>query len=263
MKTVLTIAGSDSGGGAGIQADLKTMTAFGIYGTSAVTALTAQNTTGIQSVLPVSPEFLAAQLDSVFSDLPPDAVKIGMVPTPESMRILIDRLRFYRASHIVIDPVMISSSGTPLMSSEAIQLAKEELFPLAQVITPNLPETEFLSGMQIDSDAAREQAATAISMAYGCAVLVKGGHSLGADDLLCAGDTFLWYRGERIENPNTHGTGCTCSSALACGLALGRTLPDAVLGAKAYMNGAIRSGLNLGSGSGPLDHTWCLTPFSP
>lgn len=263
MKTVLTIAGSDSGGGAGIQADLKTIMAFGVYGTCAVTALTAQNTLGIQGIHPVPSDFLAAQIGSVFSDLSPDAVKIGMVPSPESMRIVIDRIRFYKASSVVIDPVMISSSGTPLISLEAIRLAKEELFPLASVITPNLPEMEFLSGIRIDSDSAREKAARLISKDCGCAVLAKGGHSTGADDLLCLGDTMLWYRQERIDNPNTHGTGCTCSSALACGLALGKSLPEAVQGAKAYMTGAIQSGLNLGSGSGPLNHSWCLAPFSP
>lgn len=255
MKTALTIAGSDSSGGAGIQADLKTMLANGVYGMSVITALTAQNTTGVQGVLPVPPEFLALQLDSVFTDIVPDAVKVGMTAGEELIGVITDKLVQYGAKQIVVDPVMVSTSGTALLESKAVEILKERLFPLAAVITPNLPETEVLTGRNISTPQDVEKAAEEIGRRYGCAVLCKGGHREGgADDLLYHDGELHWFYGKRIENPNTHGTGCTLSSAIASNLAKGQELPEAVANAKEYLSGALGAMLNLGKGNGPLHH---------
>ena len=254
-KTALTIAGSDPSGGAGIQADLKTMLANGVYGMSAITALTAQNTTGVSGIFPVTPEFLGMQIDSVFSDIRPDAVKIGMVSSKELIRVIADRLSYYKAENIVVDPVMISTSGSRLLDEDAVGALKELLRPMAAVVTPNIPEAEVLSGIRIRSSEDMVRAAEIISREYGCAVLCKGGHRLNdANDLLYRDGGFCWFMGRRIDNPNTHGTGCTLSSAIASGLARGYGLEQAVESAKEYLSGALEAMLDLGSGSGPMDH---------
>lgn len=254
-KTALTIAGSDSSGGAGIQADIKTMSANGVYAMSAITALTAQNTVGVQGIFEVTPEFLALQLDSVFTDIPPDAVKIGMVSSAGLIEVIAEKLRQYGAKNIVVDPVMVATSGAKLISDEAVETLKEKLFPLAAVLTPNIPEAEVLAGMPIRSAEDMITAARAISARYHCAVLCKGGHKLNdANDLLCRGDEWRWFNGARIDNPNTHGTGCTLSSAIASNLAKGDDLETAVARAKAYISDALSAMLDLGAGSGPMDH---------
>ncbi|MBR1530146.1 MAG: bifunctional hydroxymethylpyrimidine kinase/phosphomethylpyrimidine kinase [Oscillospiraceae bacterium] len=259
MKTALTIAGSDSSGGAGIQADIKTMTANGVFAMSAVTALTAQNTTGVTGVLESSPEFLAQQLDCIFTDIFPDAVKIGMVSSSALIAIIAEKLTQYQAKHIVLDPVMVATSGARLISPDAISALKEKLIPLAEVITPNIPEAEELTGIEIKTVADMEQAAKQIFSAYGCAVLLKGGHSLNdANDLLIWKDGSQWFEGKRIDNTNTHGTGCTLSSAIASNLAKGFSLPESVERAKAYISGALGAMLNLGKGSGPMNHAFAI-----
>ena len=240
MKTALTIAGSDSSGGAGIQADIKTMTANGVYAMSAITALTAQNTTGVQGIFEVSPDFLAQQLDSIFTDIRPDAVKIGMVSSTGLIEVIARKLREYRAENIVVDPVMVATSGAKLISDDAIAALKEHLLPLATVLTPNIPETEVLSGMAVRTPDDMVAAAKAISEQYRCAVLCKGGHQLNdANDLLWRDGTSKWFNGKRIDNPNTHGTGCTLSSAIASNLAKGYDLDTSVQKAKAYISGAL------------------------
>ncbi|MEA4992438.1 MAG: bifunctional hydroxymethylpyrimidine kinase/phosphomethylpyrimidine kinase [Oscillibacter sp.] len=260
MKTALSIAGSDSSGGAGIQADIKTMTVNGVYAMSAVTALTAQNTTGVQGIFEVPPEFLAQQLDCVFTDIPPDAVKIGMVSSAGLIGVITEKLRQYAAVNIVVDPVMVSTSGARLISEDAVDALKRLLLPLATVLTPNIPETEVLSGIKVESAADMERAAKAISDAYGCAVLCKGGHKLNdANDLLYRNGAARWFNGRRIDNPNTHGTGCTLSSAIAANLAKGYGLEEAVERAKAYISEALGAMLNLGAGSGPMNHAFDLT----
>ena len=259
MKTALTIAGSDSSGGAGIQADLKTMTVNGVYAMSAITALTAQNTTGVTDILEVPPHFLAEQLDAVFTDIRPDAVKIGMVSSAPLIEVIAEKLRTYAAEHVVVDPVMVATSGARLIDEAAVGTLKERLLPLAEVLTPNIPEAEILSGMSIRSPEDMETAARAIAEAYGCAVLCKGGHHLNdANDLLCRGGEVRWFNGRRIENPNTHGTGCTLSSAIAANLAKGYPLDEAVERAKTYLSGALSALLDLGHGSGPMDHGFDL-----
>lgn len=260
MKTALTIAGSDPSGGAGVQADIKTMLANGVYSMSAVTALTAQNTTGVQGILEVKPEFLKQQIDSVFTDIRPDAVKIGMVSSSGLIRTIAERLRFYGAENIVVDPVMVATSGGRLISDEAIETLCGELLPVATVITPNIPEGEVLADMKIRTVEDMAAAAEKISRCYGCAVLMKGGHSLNdANDLLYRDGKARWFYGKRIDNPNTHGTGCTLSSAIASNLAKGCDLEKSVERAKEYISGALAAMLNLGSGSGPMDHGWNLT----
>ena len=259
MKTALTIAGSDSSGGAGIQADIKTMTANGVYATSAITALTAQNTTGVYGILESTPEFLANQLDCVFTDIFPDAVKTGMVSSTALIAVIADKLRQYKARNIVVDPVMVATSGARLISEEAVDALKEKLLPLATLLTPNIPEAEVLSGMTISDPAGMERAARAISEQYGCAVLCKGGHQISdADDLLWRNGAGVWFRGRRIQNSNTHGTGCTLSSAIAANLAKGYDLDRSVQRAKDYISGALAAMLDLGKGSGPMDHLFDL-----
>lgn len=259
MKTALTIAGSDSSGGAGIQADIKTMAANGVYAMSAVTALTAQNTTGVYGILESTPEFLANQLDCIFTDIFPDAVKTGMVSSTGLIEVIADKLKQYKAKNIVVDPVMVATSGSRLISQEAVDALKELLLPLATVLTPNIPEAEVLSGLTISGPADMERAAQAIGETYGCAVLCKGGHDLNdANDLLWRDGTCKWFHGRRIDNPNTHGTGCTLSSAIASNLAKGCDLDTAVERAKTYLSGALAAMLDLGAGQGPMDHLFDL-----
>lgn len=259
MHTALTIAGSDSSGGAGIQADLKTMTMNGVFAMSAVTALTAQNTLGVTGIMEVSPEFLGLQLDAVFTDIPPDAVKIGMVSSSALIAAIAAKLRQYSARNIVLDPVMVATSGARLISEDAVETLERELLPLASVATPNIPEAEVLSGMSIRSEGDMEAAARAIGERFGCAVLCKGGHSLSdANDVLFANGALRWFRGRRIDNPNTHGTGCTLSSAIAANLAKGVPMPDAIAAAKEYISGALAAMLDLGHGRGPMNHAWRL-----
>ena len=259
MKKVLTIAGSDCSGGAGIQADIKTITAHGMYAMSVITALTAQNTTGVYGIVDTPPEFVEKQLDCVFTDIFPDSVKVGMVSHSGIISAIAGRLRRYDARNIVVDPVMISTSGSALLSPEAQSTLERELLPLASVITPNLPEASALCGFRVSSLDDMKRAAEMLSERFGCAVLVKGGHLEGcADDILYDGSQFSRFGCERVDNPNTHGTGCTLSSAIACNLADGKSLPEGVAAAKAYITGALKAMLDLGKGSGPLDHTYAI-----
>ena len=259
MRTALSIAGSDSSGGAGIQADIKTMSANGVYAMTAVTALTAQNTTGVTGILDSTPAFLSAQLDAVFTDIFPDAVKIGMVSSAELISVIAQKLRQYGARHIVVDPVMVATSGSRLLREDAVEALKTELLPLAEVATPNIPEAEILADMPIRTPADMEAAARKISEQYGCAVLCKGGHDLNdANDLLWKDGAGYWFNGRRINNPNTHGTGCTLSSAIAANLAKGMALEDAVRRAKEYISGALAAMLDLGHGRGPMNHLFDL-----
>ena len=259
MQTALTIAGSDTCGGAGIQADIKTMTANGVYAMSAITALTAQNTTGVTGIMEVTPDFLRLELDTVITDIRPDAVKIGMVSSAELIRIIAETLRKYELKNIVADPVMVATSGARLISEDAVSTLKEELLPLATVITPNIPEAEVLADMEIRTPEDMITAAEKIYKAYGCAVLCKGGHSMNdANDLLYRADGYKWFRGRRIDNPNTHGTGCTLSSAIASNLAKGADLDTAVEKAKNYISGAHAAMLDLGAGSGPMNHAFAI-----
>ena len=242
MKTALTIAGSDSSGGAGIQADIKTMMANGVYAMSAITALTAQNTTGVAAIQNATAEFLGQELDSIFTDIFPDAVKIGMVSESDLIRMIAKKLRQYQAKNIVVDPVMVATSGARLISEEAVDVLKEELFPLADLLTPDMIE-----------------AAKQVSEQYHCAVLCKGGHKLNdANDLLYEDGTYQWFEGKRIDNPNTHGTGCTLSSAIASNLAKGFSMVESVNRAKDYISGALAAMLDLGKGSGPMDHGFAV-----
>lgn len=259
MKTALTIAGSDSSGGAGIQADIKTMTANGVFATCAVTALTAQNTTGVTDILESTPHFLAEQLDAVLTDIFPDAVKIGMVSSAALIEVIGEKLRQYGVRHVVVDPVMVATSGARLLRADAVHALTEVLAPLAEVLTPNIPEAEILSGLEIRDAAGMEKAAQTIGVHFGCAVLCKGGHQISdADDFLWSGGAGRWFRGRRIQNPNTHGTGCTLSSAIAANLAKGYALEASVERAKAYISGALGAMLNLGKGSGPMNHLFDL-----
>ena len=254
-KTALTIAGSDSSGGAGIQADIKTMQANGVYAMSAITALTAQNTTGVTGIMEVSPEFLEQQLDAVITDIRPDAVKIGMVSSEELIKMISKKLKEYHLENIVVDPVMVATSGSRLISETAIDTLKTQLLPMATVITPNIPEAEVLAEMEIRSEDDMVEAAKKIHEMYQCAVLCKGGHSLNdANDLLYQDGKATWFHGKRINNPNTHGTGCTLSSAIASNLAKGYSLEESIHCAKEYISGALEAMLDLGKGSGPMDH---------
>ena len=259
MKTALTIAGSDCLGGAGIQADLKTMTVNGVYAMSAITALTAQNTTGVAGILEVTPDFLKQQIDMIFDDIRPDAVKIGMVSSSALIRVIAERLRFYHAENIVVDPVMVATSGSALMKNDAVETLIDQLLPLATLVTPNIPEAQVLSGMSIETEEEMEAAARKIGDACHCAVLVKGGHNINdANDLLYTDGKLQWFYGKRIDNPNTHGTGCTLSSAIAANLAKGYPLTQSVQKAKEYISGALAAMLDLGKGSGPMNHAFML-----
>lgn len=289
---VLAISGTDSSGGAGMQADLKTMLACGVFGMSAITALTAQNTMGVTDVANVDPAMVAAQIDAVFADIPPRAIKIGMVSSAGLIDAIAQRLRAHHAGNVVLDPVMVATSGAKLIDDDAIAAMTERLFPLATLITPNIPETEVLLGLDpettrafadparpgaavtlddtaawgaqaaagtlIDSPEAMERAGALLAARYGCAVLVKGGHGVSdANDLLAGADgTLTWLAGTRVDNPNTHGTGCTLSSAIASNLAKGEPLTEAIRHAKDYLTGALEAQLDLGHGSGPMDHAW-------
>ena len=260
MRTALTIAGSDSSGGAGIQADIKTMMANGVYAMSAITALTAQNTTGVTAIMEATEEFLGEELDNIFTDIFPDAVKIGMVSSSGLIIKIAEKLKEYDAKNIVVDPVMVATSGARLISEDAVSTLKEYLFPLAQILTPNIPEAEVLSGMTITSEAEMMEAAKVIGDQYGCAVLLKGGHKVNdANDLFYHEGACRWFYGKRIDNPNTHGTGCTLSSAIASNLAKGFPMDVSVERAKAYISGALAAMLDLGKGSGPMNHGFAIT----
>jgi len=255
VNKVLSIAGSDSCGGAGIQADIKTMTVNGVYAMSVITALTAQNTVGVRMVEAVSPEFLKEQIDAVFEDIFPDAVKIGMVYSGEQSLVIAQRLKYHKAGNIVVDPVMVATSGAALMRDDTVEALAENLFPIATVITPNIFEAQVICGFEIKSKADMQTAAKKIGDTYGCAVLLKGGHSVeDADDVLYRQGEFRWFYGNRIDNPNTHGTGCTLSSAIASNLAKGYSLEMSIQRAKEYISGALSAMLDLGNGSGPLNH---------
>ena len=259
LKTALTIAGSDCSGGAGIQADLKTMTMNGVYAMSAITALTAQNTTGVRAIQESTPEFLQQQIDAVFEDIYPDAVKIGMVSSSKLIRVIADRLNYYDAKNVVVDPVMAATSGSSLMKNDAVQTLIDELLPVAALVTPNIPEAQVLSGLTIENREDMLTVAKKIGDDYHCAVLLKGGHSINdANDLLYANGEMIWFEGQRIDNPNTHGTGCTLSSAIASNLAKGFSLIESVQRAKDYISGALAAMLDLGKGSGPMQHNFDL-----
>ena len=260
MKTALTIAGSDCSGGAGIQADLKTMLANGVYGMSVITSLTAQNTTGVRSILNSDPKFLANQIDAVFEDIVPDAVKTGMIPSKDLVEVIAEKLKNYGVKNLVVDPVMVATSGADLSNSESVKALKEKLIPLASVVTPNVPEAEVLSGLKINTKDDMIEAAKKINAECGCSVLIKGGHSnANSDDVLYHNGGVTVFEMQKIDNQNTHGTGCTLSSAIACNLAKGMDVPEAVKRAKEYITGAIRAGLDLGHGRGPLDHGYDIT----
>lgn len=255
MNKVLTIAGSDCSGGAGIQADIKTMTALGVYGMSVITALTAQNTTGVYGICDTPVDFVSNQIDCVFTDIVPDAVKIGMVSRRELIEVIAEKLIQYQAKHIVVDPVMVSTSGSRLLNEDAAETLAEKLLPLACLVTPNIPEAEILSGRKISGEKDMEAAAGGIGERYGTSVLVKGGHQIQeANDVLYHQGNLHWFYGTRIESDNTHGTGCTLSSAIACGLAEGYDMITAIQRAKEYLTRALEADLDLGSGNGPLNH---------
>ncbi len=259
MKTALTIAGSDCSGGAGIQADIKTMSANGVYAMSAITALTAQNTIGVTGIMDVTPDFLEKQLDAIFTDIYPDAIKIGMVSQKELIETIVKKLKEYNAKNIVVDTVMVATSGAKLISDEAVETLKSQLIPMADVITPNIPEAEVLSDMDIKSSNDMIKAAKRIGEKFKCAVLLKGGHNLNdANDLLYKDEEIFWFNGKRIDNPNTHGTGCTLSSAIAANLAKDMEMKDAVKFAKEYISSALSDMLDLGKGSGPMNHSFAF-----
>lgn len=259
MKTALSIAGSDCSGGAGIQADIKTMTMHGVYAMSVITALTAQNTLGVRAIQESTPDFLKQQIDAVFEDIYPDAVKIGMAASGELIHVIAERLRYYSAGNIVVDPVMVATSGSLLLKSDAIKVLVEELLPIATLVTPNIPEARVLSGLMIETKEDMITAAMQIGERYHCSVLLKGGHSINdANDLLYENGRLTWFEGKRIDNPNTHGTGCTLSSAIASNLAKGCTLAESVQKAKDYISGALAAMLDLGKGSGPMNHAFSI-----
>ena len=260
MRTALSIAGSDSSGGAGIQADIKTMTANGVYAMTAITALTAQNTTGVTGIMEVTPEFLAQQLDSIFTDIRPDAVKIGMVSSSALIQVIAEKLKEYKAENIVVDPVMVATSGSKLISDDAIETLKTCLMPLSSILTPNIPEAEVLAEMKVETEEEMILAEKKISETFHCAVLCKGGHQLNdANDLLYRDGEYKWFHGKRIQNPNTHGTGCTLSSAIASNLAKEYSMDESVKRAKDYISEALEAMLDLGKGSGPMKHCFNIT----
>jgi len=255
IKSVLSIAGSDCSGGAGIQADLKTIFAHGMYGMSVITAITAQNTLGVTAIEAASSDIVAKQIDSVFTDIRPDSVKIGMAVNENIVCTMAEKLIFHNAKNIIIDPVLVSTSGKPLLQNTATAAFKERLLPLARLITPNIPEAELLSGIHIENNKDMEKAAEKLYLAYNTSVLIKGGHAKGsASDLLYCGANFYWFTAEKIQSTNTHGTGCTLSSAIACNIADGMSMYESVDKAKEYITRAIAAGLDLGKGNGPLCH---------
>ncbi len=270
---VLTIAGSDCSGGAGIQADLKTMSAFDVYGMSVITAVTAQNTCGVTGVQNVTGEMIRLQLEAVMSDIMPDAVKIGMLATADAVEAVADILEKYHVEHVILDPVMVSTSGRSLLEAEGKEQMLRRLFPLAELVTPNIPEAEEIlkavdgsvenkrtvSSVQITDQTMMEKAAQAIRQKYGCNVLLKGGHMIQAADDLLYQTQAVWFPAQRIDGTNTHGTGCTLSSAIASALARGYSLKEAVGIAKVYVRSAMSTGLDLGHGNGPLDHNWSIS----
>lgn len=257
MKRVLSIAGSDSSGGAGIQADIKTITAHKMYAMTVITALTAQNTTGVFAVEDASAGFVLKQIEAVFEDIVPDSIKIGMVSNINIINSIAEGLDKFGARNIVLDPVMVATSGGKLMKDNATQALSSKLFPLARVITPNIPEATALSGMQISNQRDMEISAKRLFEEFGVSVLIKGGHlETSSDDLLIENGTLHWFSSERIKTQNTHGTGCTLSSAIACGLADGLDLPSSIAQAKAYITGALKANLSIGHGNGPLNHCW-------
>lgn len=261
LPAVLTIAGSDSSGGAGVQADVKTIAAHGLFAECAITAITAQNTCGVCSIQNIDPAVVADQIDMVFEDIRPAAVKVGMVSSSAIIEKIAERLKRWEAQNIVVDPVMVATSGARLIDAGAQEALTLQLFPLATLITPNIPEAELLAGAPIKDEKSQEQAARLLVQRYGCATLVKGGHRVNeASDVLACGTNdelqTTWFTHPRVDNPNTHGTGCTLSSAIACGLAQNLPLADAVEAAKRYLTGALEAQLDLGQGAGPLDHMW-------
>ena len=261
MKKVLTIAGSDCSGGAGIQADLKTMSAHGVFAMSVIVSVVAENTARVISIEDISPKVIADQMDAVFEDIVPDAVKVGMLSTPACMQAVAQKLRQYQLPHVVIDPVMYAKNGAPLMNPDAVGALIEHVLPLATVLTPNIPEAECIAKMKIESVADMEQAARKIHQ-MGCQnVLVKGGHAVGdALDVLFDGQSFSHFETARIDTKNTHGTGCTLSSAIASNLALGHSVQQAVKLAKDYVTEGIRHSLAIGKGCGPLNHFYAFFP---
>ncbi len=256
LKPVLAIAGSDSSGGAGIQADIKTMLANDVYAMAVITTMTAQNTQKVSSFLDSTPQFLEEQIDAVFQDIPPVAVKVGMASTVDIVDVIAEKLQQYGAKNIVVDPVMVSATGDKLVYDNAIDEMEAKLFPLATVLTPNLHEMKMLSGEEIPDTHAMADVAKKLYEKYGCPILAKGGAE--ANDYLYDGQSGRWFRGRKIDTKNTHGTGCTLSSAIAANLAKGSNLADAIDKAKRYVTGALAAGLNLGSGSGPIDHGFNL-----
>lgn len=261
MKKLLTIAGSDSGGGAGIQADIKTFSALGCYAMSVITAVTAQNTVAVTDSQDIRPDIIEKQLAAVFTDLPPDGVKVGMVSVPETIAVIADALERYRPEVVVIDPVMVSKSGFPLLRPQAVEAMKRRLLPLAGMLTPNIPEAELLCGMEIRTREDMERAARRLGEMGAEAVLLKGGHRQeDADDLIFAQGRFTWLPGARIDTQNTHGTGCTISSAIAAWMARGADPVEAARRAKAYVTGAIAHALDIGQGCGPTNHFWEIFP---
>lgn len=259
MKTALTIAGSDSSGGAGIQADIKTMQANAVFGMSVITALTAQNTLGVNAIFEVSKEFVGKQIEAVFEDIRPDAVKIGMLANSEIIEIVADKLLKYKADNIVLDPVMISTSGSKLIADEAIAVLKEKLLPIANLITPNIPEAIELSQSTIENKEDMERVAKMLGERYNTAVLIKGGHNINdADDVLFYDGKIKWFYGQRVDNKNTHGTGCTLSSAIVSNLAKGYGMEKAIESAKRYISLALLDMLDLGKGRGPMNHGFSI-----
>lgn len=255
MKKVLSIAGSDCSGGAGIQADLKTIIKHNCYGMSVITSLTAQNTRGVYSTLDCTKDFFEDQIDCVFEDIYPDSVKIGMLSSADIVKSLAIKLSIYKPKNVVFDPVMISSSGRKLLDDNAIETIKLNLLKYVDLITPNIAEAEILSGLKIKSNDDMILAAKEISKYYSGNILIKGGHNKdNADDLLFRDNLTTWFKGERIENDNTHGTGCTLSSAIACNLASELSMCESIKKAKIYLRKLLEDNMNLGRGSGPLNH---------
>jgi hydroxymethylpyrimidine/phosphomethylpyrimidine kinase len=259
MKTALSIAGSDCSGGAGIQADLKTFAAFGVYGMSAIVAVVAENTVRVIDIQDVRPDLIEKQIDAVFEDIRVDAVKVGMLSSPECMRAVAGRLQLHAPRHVVIDPVMYAKNGAPLMREDAVGEFIKTVLPLGTVLTPNIPEAAKLSGLDITGQEDMKEAARVIHSLGGHNVVIKGGHASGAaTDILFNGSDYQYFTAERINTKNTHGTGCTYSSAITAGLALGFELTQAVAHAKSYVTNAIKHAPAIGRGHGPVHHFYDL-----